>query len=81
MQNSNTQTVEDQDGEALAEFGGLHKLRQKFDIPPSSARLLESQGKIKFARVPMRGKGQRSRVLVDFNSVRRFLASCQRAAN
>jgi len=59
----------------LPEFGTLAELRRIFSIPRSTAYELERDGRIKFVRLRKRG-ALRGRVLVDLDSVRRYLAAC-----
>lgn len=61
---------------AKPEFGGFDQLSSLFSIPRSSAYELESAGEIRFVRLRKRGN-VRARVLVDFDSVRRYLDRCR----
>ena len=61
---------------AKPEFGGFDQLDSLFSIPRSSAYELEQAGEIRFVRLRKRGN-LRARVLVDFDSVRRYLERCR----
>lgn len=61
---------------AKPEFGGFEQLRSVFDMPRSTAYELEQAGEISFRRLRKRGN-LRARVLVDFDSVRRYLDRCR----
>ncbi len=61
---------------AKPEFGGFDQLNSLFSIPRSSAYELENAGEIHFVRLRKRGN-VRARVLVDFDSVRRYLERCR----
>jgi len=63
---------------AQAEFGNFAALRTIFSIPRSTAYELEQDGEIQFVRLRKRGN-QRGRVLVNFDSVRRYLTRCAEA--
>ena len=63
---------------AQPEFGTLSGLRSNFGIPRSSAYELAALHEIHFVRMRKRGR-QRGRVLVDFDSVRAYLARCAEA--
>jgi hypothetical protein len=60
---------------AKPEAGTLGTLRGIFGIPRSSAYELEARGEIRFIRLRKRGNAI-GRVLVDFDSVRAYLARC-----
>ena len=60
---------------AAPEFGDFRGLRSCFSIPRSTAYALEKLNEIKFVRLRRRGN-LRGRVLVDFDSVRAYLARC-----
>ncbi len=62
---------------AQPEFGTLCELRRVFGIARSSAYELSEAGEIKFVRLRKRGN-VRGRVLVSFDSVRAYLARCER---
>ena len=64
---------------APIEFGTFAQLRALFSIPRSTAYELEAAGDLKFARLRKRGN-QRGRVLVNFDSVRSYLARCTEEA-
>ena len=57
------------------EFGTFATLRALFNVPRSSAYEMEKEGEIIFVRLRKRGK-QRSRVLVDLDSVRAYFKRC-----
>ncbi len=61
---------------AKPEFGGFDQLRTLFQIPRSTAYELEKAGEIRFIRMRKRGHA-RARVLVDLDSVRRYLDRCR----
>ena len=61
---------------AKPEFGGFDQLRNLFQIPRSTAYELEQAGEIRFVRLRKRGR-LRARVLVDLDSVRRYLDRCR----
>lgn len=65
---------------AAPEFGDFNGLRNRFGIPRSTAYELEKEGKIAFVRLRRRGN-LRGRVLVNFESVRRYLAGCSTDRN
>ncbi len=58
-----------------AEFGNFKRLNELFGITRSTAYLLEKANEIRFARLRRRGR-LTSTVLVDFDSVRTYLAKC-----
>lgn len=57
------------------EFGDFRTLRQCYSIPRSTAYELEKEGSIRFVRLRRRNN-IRGKVLVCFDSVRRYLAKC-----
>lgn len=61
---------------AQAEFGNFAILKTGFSIPRSTAYELEKAGEISFARLRKRGQ-IRGKVLVNLDSVRRYLARCE----
>jgi hypothetical protein len=64
---------------AQVEFGTFAQLRALFSIPRSTAYELEAAGEIKCSRLRKRGN-VRGRVLVNFDSVRSYLARCTEEA-
>ena len=60
---------------AQPEFGTIRELRRVFSIARSSAYELAEAGEIAFVRLRKRGN-LRGRVLVNFDSVRAYLARC-----
>lgn len=67
----NTPTIE-----AKPETGDLKELRRLFGIPKSTAYELAEAGDINFIRLRKRGRPY-GKVLVDFVSVREYLAKCK----
>ena len=59
----------------VPEFATIPETRKVMGLPRSTLYELESEGLIRFVRLRKRGN-VRGRVLVDLDSVRRFLADC-----
>ena len=64
--------------EAKPEAGDLKELRRLFGIPRTTAYELSESGDIVFIRLRKRGRPY-GKVLVDFASVREYLAKCKGA--
>lgn len=63
--------------DARPEYGTLKALKELFGIAETFARELEHDGLIKFARIKRKGNVSVGKTLVNLDSVRNYLASCE----